>query len=94
MTVGNNFSYWGMSDIKSTCASLAIDSYNKMEKQYLANVTNGQLVDGLDEFYKDYRNRTIRINGAVWLVLQGIAGTPKEKIEMMTESWRKNSHDH
>jgi hypothetical protein len=42
-------------------------------------------------FYKDYRNRKIRIYDAVWLVLNSIAGKPQDELDKMIESFRKNT---
>jgi hypothetical protein len=54
-------------------------------------VTGGQLVDGLDSFYGDFRNRRILVYSAVWLVLNEIAGTPQDELDKMIQSWRKNA---
>ena len=93
MDLGNRFSYWRTLDKDKDDPNVAksIDSYAEMGRTYLSNVTTGQLVDGLDTFYGDYRNRRIEVYGAVWLVLNGIAGTPQDKLDKMTESWRKNA---
>ena len=52
---------------------------------------NDQLVDGLDSFYKDYRNRTIKVHDAVWLVVNEIAGTPQQTMGKLIESYRQNA---
>jgi hypothetical protein len=65
--------------------------YREYDKKFFANVSNGQIVDGLDQFFSDYRNRRIRVHNAVWLVTNGIAGTPEAELQQMIESWRKNS---
>ena len=43
-------------------------------------------------FYSDYRNRSISIADAVWLVLNSIAGTPQDKLDKMIESFRRNAN--
>lgn len=93
MELGNEFSHWQMSDSekKIGCAGVAVNSYNQMTNKYLGKVTAGQLADGLTNFYEDYRNRSILIHGAVWLVLQSIGGVPKDALEKSIESWRKNA---
>ena len=67
------------------------NSYDSYMRKYLSNVTNGQLVDGLDKFYSDFRNRRIKVNDAVWLVLNQVAGEPEAEMEKMIENWRKNT---
>lgn len=93
MDLGNNFSYWGMSEKGKDggCDDQAVRSYNDQSRKFFPNVTNVQLVEGLDTFYKDYRNRSIRIKNAVWLVVNGIAGTPQDKLDKMIENYRKNA---
>lgn len=63
------------------------------DEKFFSHVTNVQLVAGLDKFYSDCRNRRIRVHGAVWLVVNGIAGTPQEKLDKMVEGWRERSVD-
>jgi hypothetical protein len=95
MRLGHNFSLWGTlkdSGGKATpCLSGTVKSYQDHEAKYLSNVTNDQIVDGLDIFYKDYRNRSIQVHDAVWLVLSSIAGSPQNELDKMIESWRKNA---
>lgn len=71
------------------CALKALQSYDEMKDLYLQHLTAGQVSDGLGQFYSDYRNRTILVHDAVWLVLKGIAGTPEEKMKEMIESYRR-----
>ena len=95
MELGHNMSAWAFLKDKaeSQCVNLTIESYANYKSTYLNNVTNGQLVYGIDVFYSDYRNRRIRTDAAVWLVLNSIAGTPQDKLDKMIESYRKNSAD-
>lgn len=65
--------------------------YREDDKKFFANVSNGQIVNGLDQFFSDYRDRRIRVHNAVWLVTNGIADTPEAELQQMIESWRKNS---
>ncbi len=93
MELGNRFSYWKMIDANKSdpCAARAVEAYGENKAKFFSNVTNDQLADGLDSFYSDYKNRRISVDSAVWLVVNGIAGTPRDKLEKMIESWRKNS---
>lgn len=94
MTLGQRFSYWSFAKNKkmNACLEKVLDSYTEYSSKYFNNVTNGQIVDGLNSFYADYRNRRIKIADAVWLVVNGIAGTPQKELDTMTESWRRNAN--
>jgi hypothetical protein len=94
MDLGSRFSYWGILDTygkDATCANQALASYNDFDKKFFTNLTNTQITDGLDTFYKDYRNRSIKVFDAVWIVLNTIAGTSQADIDKMIENWRKNA---
>lgn len=94
MELGNRFSYWkNLSGTKAQkyCTARAVDSYSEYSQKYFGNVTAGQLSDGLDSFYADYKNRRILVSNAVWLVVNGIAGMPEEELKKMVESWRQGS---
>jgi hypothetical protein len=92
MELGNRFSIWKhLHDKKAGDAVYrAVTSYNEYLNKYFGAVTAGQLVDGLNDFYADYRNRSIKLHDGIWLVVNQIAGTPKEEVDLMVENWRKN----
>jgi len=94
MDLGKNFSYWKFANKKemNSCIGKVAESYNEYSAKYFKNVTNTQLVDGLDSFYADFRNRNIQVADAVWLVVNSIAGTPQEKLDSMIENWRRNAN--
>jgi hypothetical protein len=48
--------------------------YDAAAKKYFENVTKGQVVDGLDEFYKDFKNRSITAIWGIHIVVHQIAG--------------------
>jgi hypothetical protein len=73
------------------CMSKMADSYNEYHLRYFKGVTTGQLVDGLDSFYADYRNRRILIVNAVYLVVNSFAGTPQEVMDAATEDLRRKA---
>ena len=93
MDLGYEFSYFQFSHDpdKGACLISIRDSYGRYSAKYLDEVTNNQLADGLDAFYADYRNRRIRVSDAVWLVVNGIAGTPQKELDEMIEQSRKNA---
>jgi hypothetical protein len=49
----------------------------------------GQYLDGMDTFYKDFRNTEVPINLAIKLVRDQIRGRPAEDIEKELVSWRQ-----
>ncbi len=95
MDLGNRFSVWkylkeGTKE-EQACAKQATVTYQEFSQKYVEHVTAGQLADGLENFYSDYRNRRIELPGAVWLVLNGIAGTPKDELNRRIDSWREGA---
>jgi len=96
MGLGNDFSYWDLlisNDIKKQCYSYAIDSYTIYSNKYMSKVTDVKIVDGLNAFYSDSKNSRILVLNAVWLVVNGIAGTPQKDLDAMIEGWRNNSQN-
>lgn len=92
MDLGHDFSYWPLlKDDKDSSVAKIATAYHEYVSKYLSNVTNVQLVDGLDTFFSDYRNRRIETSNAVWLVLNEISGKPEAEMQQMIEKWRKNS---
>ena len=73
------------------CAKRSIDSFGDYYAKYIEKITARQLVDGLDSFYADYKNRGIRIRYAVWLVVLGIAGEPEDALQERIELFRKSA---
>jgi hypothetical protein len=94
LRLGRDFAYWGIPNIGDRvdpCMFKATDSYDKYSEQYVSPITAGQLVDGLNSFYEDYRNRSIMSDRAIWLVLNGIAGTPEGRLQTMIEAHRRSA---
>lgn len=89
MELGNKFSYWKFTKDDEFLGKV-MASYSEYNQKYFSNVTSGQIVDGLNELYNDFKNRRILVHDAVWLVANGIAGTPEGKLKEMIENWRKN----
>lgn len=90
MDLGRQFSFWKNMDDK-VCFPKVTESFAFYNDKFFKDVTNTQLADGLDVFYKDYRNRKIRIHDAVWLTVNAIAGTPQADLDRMVENFRKNA---
>jgi hypothetical protein len=49
----------------------------------------GQYLDGMDSFYKDFRNTEYPLSGAIKLVRDRIRGRPEAEIERELEAWRQ-----
>jgi hypothetical protein len=94
MELGNNSSYWNFPKEDSDCFRKVDKSYHEYHKRYFTNVTSGEIVNGLNSFYSDFKKRRILVPDAIWLVVNGIAGMAKEELEKMTESFRKNIKDY
>ena len=90
-SLGRDFSCRGINkgDKKHDMCEKIEKSYEGQHSKYLKNVTNSQIVDGLNVFYEDVKNRKIDIRGAVWLVLLQISGESPEKMEDIILNWRK-----
>jgi len=59
-----------------------------MEGIDLGKGTYGQMITGLDEFYKDYRNKRILVVEAMYIVKLEVMGAPRELIDQVTRLLR------
>lgn len=93
-TIGRNFAVWGTMKKSGTAdpaVGKALASYGDLEAKYFTNVTSLQISDGLTDFYKDYRNRSILVSDAIWPVVKEIAGDPQSDIDSLVLNLRKNA---
>ena len=95
MILGHRFSYWKYADDSQDrsygCTNKSAISFNEYHHRYIDDVRNDQLVDGVNEFYRDNRNHKIRVADAVWWVVNHIAGEPQAGLDKMIENFRKNA---
>jgi|SRR5579859_296646 len=56
---------------------------------YFAKMTVGQIVDGMDAFYKDFRNIQYPMHAAIRMVRDEINGRPGDDIEKELTAWRQ-----
>lgn len=64
---------------------------NSQLKRYsIYNITVGQIVEGIDILYKDFKNKGIRISDAIYVVKRQIEGTSPEDIEKILIYLRSN----
>jgi hypothetical protein len=95
MLLGRQFSWWGIpkdGEKLSLAAVQVHDSFSTYYDKYFKNPTNKQISDGLNNFYEDYRNRSISIDDAVWLVVRMIAGDSDETMKPIIEQFRKGAN--
>ena len=68
----------------------AISSLKSSLEADMEKIKVGQLVDGIDEFYSDFKNRSIKVKWAYLVVMQQIKGTSEEDTKKFIESVRQN----
>ena len=69
---------------------LAGAQYELAMRKFLVGVAISQVVDGVDAFYQDFRNRRVGIAQAVWIVLNQIAGANEATVNSLVEFSRQN----
>lgn len=75
-------------EIETPCHKRVFDTYSEIPK-LISNLTYQQIIDGLDSFYSDYRNRRISIGSAFWMVIEGVSGASQADIDRKTEELRR-----
>jgi hypothetical protein len=59
------------------------------QQKYLKNVTYEQLIDGLNDFFSDFKNRNIETNMGIFIVLKMIRGDSEDEINTMVKNLRR-----
>jgi hypothetical protein len=54
----------------------------------IIEITNGQLVEGLNAFYNDFKNKQVKIWDAIYVVKKQIKGASTEEIEAVLQFLR------
>lgn len=54
-------------------------------------ITMGQFVDGIDAFYKDYRNKQLEMDSAIQYARDSIKGKPAQELDAEVTLWRRCS---
>lgn len=57
----------------------------------LGNANSGQVADGLDIFYADFRNRSILVYDAIWHVLAAARGASPEQLDEIVRKMRSDA---
>ena len=58
---------------------------------YFGGIPMGQLVDGVDEFYKDFRNKNLQIELAMLYVRDALKGKPDKELQDELSGWRQTT---
>jgi hypothetical protein len=66
--------------INEAAGALGTNIYDPKISKLASKVTAGQIVDGLDEFYKDYRNARILVRHAIEYVMMEAEGQDGSKL--------------
>jgi hypothetical protein len=54
-------------------------------------IAMGQLVDGIDAFYRDYRNKQLEVGWAIQYARDSIKGKPAQELDAEVALWRRCS---
>ena len=63
---------------------------NQLVQYYLGKITVGQIINGLDVLYGDFKNKQIKLVYAVYIVKKQINGASSEEIEAILQYLRSN----
>jgi hypothetical protein len=80
----------GTKDVKEeSCGLKNAESFFKNHDKYIVGTNNSQIIDGLDSFYSDFKNRKIPVREAFFVILMQIAGDSEEIINKIVLRLRK-----
>lgn len=89
----------GLHDMEKTEENKYLAAYGKETKGYYEENYNyfdipyRQLVEGLDKIYADFKNKTIRLNDALFLVKSMLKGVNEETLEKSIIFMRKSEEE-
>jgi hypothetical protein len=69
-----------------------IDQYNASAANLFTEITIGQCLDGMNQFYEDFRNRAIEVPVAFWIVAWQTKGPTDEQAKAVIAAARANPH--
>jgi hypothetical protein len=94
MLRGMQYSTWGLKDSKGNTDEASRRKIVESFTHYYfltQGATTGQLSEGLDKFFEDYRNRRISVSDGYWVVVNTLIGTSDADIDTLTKNYRQNS---
>jgi len=91
MQLGRDVSSWlfQKNSASDACRASLIESFRAFRNN-IGNSTNEQIADGLNEFYSDYRNRSILVIHGASVVMRAIGGESKSYLEEVTINLRRS----
>jgi hypothetical protein len=63
----------------------------KLEPLDFTKLRFGQMAEGVDEFYKDFRNKAVHVNRAMRYVRDELRGKPAKELEDELTRWRRDA---
>jgi hypothetical protein len=75
-------------DYQESLSALGVKNYG------IYTVSVSQLVEGLNQFYKDFKNTQIKISDAIYVVKKQIRGASNEEIEAILQWLRGSKKDY
>lgn len=69
----------------------ATDDYVKEVHHLFGKVNTKQMVDGIDVFYRDFRNRSIPTYAAAWFVAMQISGADEARLQEFLVQMRRGA---
>lgn len=86
------FSNNDVSDI--ICATDNNFNNSQIPRFQILNITVGQISDGINELFSDFKNRSIKLADAMYFVKKQIKGTPPDEIEKILLYLRSDKKDY
>lgn len=68
------------------------DANQSLMTYALNGIAVGQIMDGLNALYEDFKNRSIQLSDAIYIVKKQIRGAPKQDIEQILLFFRRGKH--
>jgi hypothetical protein len=59
-----------------------------LKKYGIYEITTGQIVEGLDKLYEDFKNRRIKVQDAIYVIKKQIRGETEEEVEAVLQYLR------
>lgn len=77
----NDKQAFSVNDLRLWSQNMAKNRSISLKKYGVYSITTGQIVEGLDKLYEDFKNRRIKIQDAIYVVKKQIRGATEEEVE-------------